>query len=377
MKYSLLRLIREKSNVFWILLFPIILGCLFKAAFSNIGASENFHAIPVAIVSEEGEAAANFCLLADELGKEGKDQMLIITYCEEEEALRLLEEKKIDGILYAGNEITLTISSNMVNAKLNQSILQSFVQQYNLNMTVIADTAAKHPKQLPALIEALSKNDSFLQEVSLSRNKGDTYNQYFYNLIAMACLFTAMSGIYIALENQGNLSSLAARKNVSPANKLATIVSELIAYILFEFVLNLFAFLFIIFVLRVDMTARLPLAILTIFISAMTSVTIGFFLGTFGPKSESSKVGMMFAIVMPCCFFSGLMVGDMRIIVETYAPFFNRINPAALISDSFYCLATYDSLDRYLGNILTLLLYSVVFCIGGFLLTRRKKYASL
>jgi hypothetical protein len=41
-KYPLLRLVRNKSNIFWILLFPIILGCLFKIAFSNLGNAESF-----------------------------------------------------------------------------------------------------------------------------------------------------------------------------------------------------------------------------------------------------------------------------------------------------------------------------------------------
>ena len=71
------------------------------------------------------------------------------------------------------------------------------------------------------------------------------------------------------------------------------------------------------------------------------------------------------------------MMGNMRIIVEQYAPFFNRINPAALMSDCFYSLAIYDSLERYTRNILTLLLLSFIFCLLGFLCTRRKKYASI
>lgn len=52
-KYSLLRLMRNKANLFWILIFPIVLGCLFKVAFSNITESESFHTIPVALVSDE------------------------------------------------------------------------------------------------------------------------------------------------------------------------------------------------------------------------------------------------------------------------------------------------------------------------------------
>jgi ABC-2 type transport system permease protein len=193
----------------------------------------------------------------------------------------------------------------------------------------------------------------------------------------MACLYTALSGIIVSMENQANMTGLAARKSISPTGKSGLISGELAANVLFEFVLNLIAFLFMIYVLGIDMTARFPWAILTIFVSTVTGVSFGFFLGALGPKTEGGKIGMMFAIVMPCCFLSGLMIGNMRILVEQYAPWLNRINPAALISDCFYSLNVYESMDRYTGNILTLLLMSVIFCLTGVVATRRKKYASL
>ena len=65
-KYALLRLMRNKANLFWILVFPILLGCLFKIAFSNITASENFHTIPVAVVEgDSADAAAKSSQSAD------------------------------------------------------------------------------------------------------------------------------------------------------------------------------------------------------------------------------------------------------------------------------------------------------------------------
>jgi ABC-2 type transport system permease protein len=372
----MLRLMRNKTNIFWILLFPIMLGCMFKVAFSNLGSSENFHAIPVAVVCDESAEAENFRLAADELTT-GDEPMLTITYCDKDEAMQLLEDQEVIGILDVGSSLALTISENMSNEQTNQSILSMFVQQYNLNSQIVAETAMQHPEKLPELVASITENTGYHEEVSLSRSKGDTYTQYFYNLIAMACLYTAISGILIAVENQANMSTLAARKNIAPASKLACMIGELIANVVFEFVLNMLAFLFIVLVLRVDMTTRLPFALLTIFVSTLTSISLGLFLGIIGPKTEGGKIGMMFAIVMPCCFLSGLMAGNMRIIVEQHAPIINRINPAALISDCFYSLATYESMARYTRDIVTLLVFSVVFCLAGFLVIRRRKYASL
>ena len=64
-------------------------------------------------------------------------------------------------------------------------------------------------------------------------------------------------------------------------------------------------------------------------------------------------------------------------IVEHHAPWFNYVNPAALISDCFYSLTAYESLNRYYTNLLTLCAFTVIFTLGGIILTRRNRYASL
>ncbi len=361
-KYTWIRLIRNKTNLFWVLLFPIALGGLFQAAFSNLSSLEEFSPIPTAVVCSGDESSPLLTAAA-------ANPLLSVYRCSSEEALAMLEEQQVDGILTIGDSITLTVDPNRSSARLNQSILQVFTEQCSINAALI--------KEAPAAAPALAADADFRKEVCYGRRWQDPYTQYFYNLMAMACMFTALSGIYISLENQGNLTVLGARKNCASTNKLFCIIGELIAYIGFEVLLNIIAFLFLIFVYGVDMRARLPLSLLTILISSAAGVSMGFFIGSASRRSESIKIGSVTAITLLCCFFSGLMQGNMRMVVEQHAPFFNRINPAALIADSFYCLNMLESLRRYTVNILTLVLLSVLFCLGGFLLTRRKRYADL
>ena len=75
--------------------------------------------------------------------------------------------------------------------------------------------------------------------------------------------------------------------------------------------------------------------------------------------------------------FSGLMAGNMKAVMAKNMPWFNKVNPAAVISDSFYCLVIYDDLDRFAEKIITMLIMSAVFAVLGFALTRRRKYESL
>ncbi len=376
-KYALLRLMRNKANLFWILVFPIVLGCFFKIAFSNITASESFHTIPVAVVEGDNADATAFHTMIEQLSGDSEDAMLSATFCDDKKARTLLEKGKVDGIFYTTDTVELAVNSDLSDASINQSILQSLLTQYYLNRDLIVQILTTNPGNIESLVDSIGQSVDTRKEVSLTRNNTDTYDQYFYNLIAMACLYTAMGGINLAINNSANLSSLAARKTIAPAKRAALIGTELLAIILFESLLNMVSFLFIVTVLGIHMTTHLGLALLTILISTTFSITFGMFLGCVGPKSEGGKTGLMFAVVMPLCFLSGLMMGTMRMVVEKYAPFVNRINPAALISDSFYALNNYDTLTRYTGNILTLLLMTALFLIISILVTRRKTYASL
>ena len=376
-KYALLRLMHNKANLFWILVFPIVLGCFFKIAFSNITASESFHTIPVAVVEGDNADATAFHTMIEQLSGDSEDAMLSATFCDDKKARTLLEKGKVDGIFYTTDTVELAVNSDLSDASINQSILQSLLTQYYLNRDLIVQILTTNQGNIESLVDSIGQSVDTRKEVSLTRNNIDTYDQYFYNLIAMACLYTAMGGINLAINNSANLSSLAARKTIAPAKRAALIGTELLAIILFESLLNMVSFLFIVTVLGIHMTTHLGLALLTILISTTFSITFGMFLGCVGPKSEGGKTGLMFAVVMPLCFLSGLMMGTMRMVVEKYAPFVNRINPAALISDSFYALNNYDTLTRYTGNILTLLLMTALFLIISILVTRRKTYASL
>ena len=237
---------------------------------------------------------------------------------------------------------------------------------------------ANHPENIEKALSSLKSVSDYNSQVSLSRNQdANPYTQYFFNLLAMACLYTSLGGVLVATENQANLTDLGMRKCLSPTHKLKSIVAELIATSTYEFVLNFLGFMYVAYVLKVDITSRLPLAILTTFIGCLTGVSLGFLLGCIGQKSQDFKQGIVFAVTMPLCFLSGLMIGNMKIIIQNNVPFLNKINPATLITDSFYSLSVYESYDRYITNIVTLIGLIILFIIAGFLLTRRKKYASL
>lgn len=370
-KYSLKNAFRQKEFLFWILAFPIILGTFFYVAFNSMYEKESmFNKIPVAIVENTENTA--FKEVIKELSS-GEDAMFDSKFTDSQTALDMLKTNDISGIINVDSELSLTVSNDGI----KQTIIKSFLDQYQIRESIITDTVNNNPQNVQSVIDAMSQEINCNESLSLSNGNMDTYIQYFYNLIAMAAFFGSISGLYIAINNQGNLSAIAARKCISPTNKLTSITASLLASFVAQVICVSIGITYILFILKVDMGDKIPMVYLSGAVGSLTGVTMGFFIGSFGRLNQNMKMAISMSVTMLSCFLSGLMLGNMKSVIEMYVPIVNRINPAALISDLFYCLNIYNDYRRYTEKFVTLLILSVVFTIGGFLLTRRKKYASL
>ena len=77
-KYEWIRVLRQKEELFWVLLFPMILGTLFHVAFGNLNNStENFHTIPAAVCLETGSENEPFREVLHTLSEEDNGTPLL------------------------------------------------------------------------------------------------------------------------------------------------------------------------------------------------------------------------------------------------------------------------------------------------------------
>lgn len=371
LKYDFLNNIRQKQVIFWMMFFPIILGTFFYLAFGNIYEKQSiFKEIPVAVV--EVTADETFNTVIEQVSTDDFS-LFKVKYTNEKEALKLLKESEVSSIIYVDENIKLSVASNGI----PETIVKSFIDQYKTQKTIITEIAVSNPEQLQSVIDSLSKEISSNVDIDFTSNKIDPFGHYFHNLIAMVALLGTTCGVFSATQNQGNLSEIGARKCISPTPKLKSTLSNLLAAYLVQFMCVILCTTYVIYVLKVDMGDRIGLIYLSGALGTLLGITLGFFMGAIGRMSESVKVGLSLMISMFSCFLSGLMVGNMKGVIENYCPIVNRINPASVISDMFYCLNLYEDYSRYIEKVITLLVMSAIFTIGGFLLTRRKKYASI
>ncbi|MBQ8960916.1 MAG: ABC transporter permease [Ruminococcus sp.] len=371
LKYDLLSMLRTKAVIIWLIIFPIVLGIFFKIAFGSAYEKEiAFSAIPAAVVMEEEDP---YFEAAAKAVTEGDDPFMELTYVSEDEALSQLREGEVKGIIYAEGELRLSVSGSGT----SETLLKAFTDRYNAQRTVIIEAAEKDPSSLPKVMEALSQEVAPAEKVSVTDGNTDLYNQFFFNLLAMVALYGSLLGLNITLYNQADLSPLAARKSCSAAHKSTGLLASLTGSMLAETACMMISVTFLRFVLKVDLGPHLGLVYLTAVIGGILGVAIGFFVGASNSFSFPAKIGISMVVSMLLCFLSGLMVGNMKPLIQQHCPIVNALNPAALISDSIYCLNICSDYRRFTIKIVTMLIMTAVLMILGLFCTRRKKYASL
>ena len=369
--------VNNKQNIFWTLMFPIILGTLFTIAFGGIFETYKFEEIKTAVVfdTDDAQVIENAKTFLEGISNDGK-KLLDIQYMEYDEAEALLKDgEKVNGIIRVKEDgkLTLDIVSNGVLSTIQQSI----VTGYNQNVTMIEKVAKEHPENLYEVIKSVSESTSYVLPKSLGGDNKDPFISYFYNLLAMTTLFASMHSLRIGNNTQANMSKVGARANASPVRRMSFQIAGFIASFLVSLAVVEIGLTVMIFVLKVEFGGDMLMIYLTSALATLLGVSLGFFVGNLGSFSIDKKEGILVGITLLGCALSGLMYGDMKIIIAEKAPIINKINPTAVISDSYYALNMLGVGSRYFETVMYMVGLSLVLTIGGLLLGRKVSYDSI
>ena len=370
MKYQFKQTVREVSIMFWALVFPIILGIFFYVSFGNSDMGENMEMLPVAAVETENtDSEEPFLEYLDHLDGD----IIKVKVMEEKKAIKALEEDEVEGIFYAGEEPELTVAKS----EIEQSILKSLLDTYQKNAKMIVTVAEHHPEKLNEAMDELGDWRETTEEVSVGGRTMNPNITYFFALIAYACLSGAFLGVKGCCDSQANLSPLGARQCITPTHKMRMLLSVFLVLFGIHFVNIMVLTAFVRFVLGIDLGGNPGGIILVNLMGSMIGVSAGILLGSVSRLSFGVKMGFTVMVTLVPGFFAGLMFGDMKNILEQHAPIVNRLNPAAVLSDSYYCMAVFNDAARMSRNLLTLFLMSAGFVLVAFLVTRRERYDSI
>ena len=365
-KYSFKSMVKDKMALFWMLFFPIILATFFNLAFQNLTTGEGFQKVNIALTTENEMPMG----LEDAMEDSG---LFDISYLTEDQAKEQLSENSISGYLKNDGGLELKI----LNSGINQSISKVFLDNYLQISTTIYTIIEGNPEILQTdFLENITYSEGHLEETPVN-NSMNPVVIYFYALLAMTCLFSAIAGCYSTALIQANQSPVAARINIAPTHKLKAFVSMTAATILFQMSSAMILIAYITQILKVEFGDKILHIIALCLVGCFTGTMFGTLFGAFTKFKSDIKDMLISNIVVIMCFLSGLMVLQMKYIIQQNAPIIGYINPANLITDGLYALYYYDTFERYYFNIGLLAFWGVVYCAISILVLRRQKYASI
>ena len=387
-KYSLKTLFKNKMLIFWTFAFPIILGTFFNMAFADVINKEKLDIIDIAIIdNEDYQNNTIFKTAFENLSEENsEDRMFNTKLTDEEKAKEMLDKEEIVGYLkMQGDEPKLVFQTNGVSQTIFKYVVEEIVQRSSIIENISKDEIQKEIEKGNYTFDAESIVKKVIAETSNTEvefentaNKNLNYMMIeFYTLIAMTCLYGGVLGMVAINQTLPNMSNKGKRVAVAPTKKGTIVLSSLLAGYVAQLLGLVILFAYTIFALKVDFGNNTGLVVLLSMIGSLTGLSMGIAIGTISKKSEATKSGLLIGITMTGCFFAGMMGVTLKYVIDKGMPIINLINPANMITDGFYSLYYYNTLDRFWFNVASLGVLCVVLITISFLSLRRQKYDSI
>ncbi|MDO5027036.1 MAG: ABC transporter permease [Tissierellia bacterium] len=358
-KNSFKTLLRNRGLVFWSLVFPLLLALFFKMSLSNIDKNDKFETLKIS-VDEKALKDPFFQSFMDQMEKEGYFKV---------------SKTQSQELLLAGEVIAhIEEKDRLVTKKsgIKETLVENIMDSYLQNEATILNILKANPQ---ADISKVIKTDEYIEDKS-SQNM-DLFNTYFYVLVGMQAMYGYLWGLELMYQYEANLSTKGKRNAMAPIKKSTSLLASISLAWLVNMAIVLITMAFCAYVLGVNFGPRLDYMLLLVSIAGLTGVSFGSLLAVSNKKDYQFKAGLGISLVMLMSFLSGMMVAEMKIIVQKNLPLINKINPIALISDAIYSLYYYEDLTKYYTNLAYLGAITLLFLTLTLYMIRGKKYDSL
>lgn len=414
--------LREKSSLFWLFCFPIILSTMFMGMFGNIGEVYEIHTMRFAVVAD-----ANFCkatnarqmlhaMQRDPLRNEGCGNAMEGTAPDtasgqvgselgnllELQAVSNVKEAKglinadhgVRGYINATEDglLNLTISRASVAAvnddtgnsgfSASLNILHGVVGMFNRRVITVTELLNTDPGVFREATFTKEMGDipTFTKDVSLTHFKPTESIRFYYALLAMTALMSMTFATTTVCATQANLSTLGMRRSLAPLSRFNQLMGGFLASWLCASVSMVVATLYIHFVCKVDFGGRWPVLVLALLLASLTANALGTLIGSLPKLTSGVKIGITTALSCVLSIFSGLYgTGAMNLSdwIQRNAPGFAIVNPTQQITNLFYDLLYYDSYAPFLRTSGILLAMTVLALALSTIFLRRQRYEHL
>ena len=414
--------LREKSSVFWLFCFPIILSTMFMGMFGNIGEVYEIHTMRFAVVAD-----ANFCRATNarqmlhamqrnplrnegcgnamegaapdtasgQVGSELRNLLELQAVSNVKEAKGLINaDHGVRGYINATEDglLNLTISRASV-ASVNDDTGNS---GFSASLNILHGAVGMFNRRAITVTELLNTDSGVFRDATFTKEMGDTPTftkvvspthfkptesvRFYYALLAMTALMSMTFATTTVCATQANLSALGMRRSLAPLSKFNQLMGGFLASWLCASVSMVVATLYVHFVCKVDFGGRWPVLVLALLLASLTANALGTLIGSLPKLTSGVKIGITTALSCVLSIFSGLYgTGAMNLSdwTQRNAPGFAIVNPTQQITNLFYDLLHYDAYAPSLRTSGILLAMTVLALTLSTIFLRRQRYEHL
>lgn len=363
----------DKISIFWVLLFPIILGTFFMLAFEGLKNKDNFTSIKVAFVGDVDKSESSLYSIMEDLPYESEqsevtNMFLLSEVATKEEAEQQLNDKEIKGYIYNDE---LYIYKNGMSETVIKTVMEIYYKAFDQATALVENAALTYPE---AFARVFKENNLFEET---GEKTSSLLESYYYSVLGMAIMLASsfsLVGTAFILPNQTEIGK---RIAISPQSKIKKLL--LILFVNFVIMMSIFILILLYFKFVVGIPFHYPVRVIIItFLGALFALALGFSENILMSKlSFNTKVGINTTIGVFGGFLSGMMFQPMKYFTEKYIPFLKYINPVNLITDGLLSIEQYDHHIRYYINLGCLALFTIILITLSALKFKREKYESL
>ena len=380
-KYSIIKLLRNKMGLFWIMIFPLALMTAMHFAFDSIYSYENSIDPMKTIFIQQGDGAYQdgFAELIDTLSDEdSEDQMFILEQADSlEDAKTMLEDEEAEIIFVVSDddvEVYLQENHSITSAAVAGAVADTYKQRY----TLIADAFEQDPALGMEMIDEAAENVVYTtSQEDFFGTDPNPYNWYFLSTFTMGVLFMAMMGINLVGDLRADVSAEAMRFSVSPAHKGKMVVVAFFARLIPCIVIATIQLLVMKYAFGIYLGKDLLKLALFVVSAVMFAISFGVICGLCFKGNVTQRGNKATSFIMISVFLSGEMISQLPGIFEKYCPVINDINPATVLNMSLFKLTIGNSDAGFYLNIAKVIIMTVIFLAVGTAVLRREKYASV
>lgn len=304
LKYTALSMLVTIEGLFWTVIYPIIMASLFFVIFSAI----NMRGVSTAITVGVSETNTEYALLQ-------LIPVLTIIPMEHVDADVALRSGSIQAFIE--NDLSIRIYKTGLAQTIVKGIVEQIRQANELDIPV---TPSLYRKQF---ID--SKNE-----------QNNAMMLLFYSLLAMVAVYSMFSSLSIPERIQANISKLAVRMSAAPLKRFRIYLAGALCFTLFNLVSNCVYIGFVMLVLQINLITDFTATALLLIYANLFGTAFGLCIGSIPKMQENAKIMLCVFSALFLAFLSGMMGIGIKDTVDSHFPWFSKISPIALLTDSLY-----------------------------------------